>query len=187
MYRLPRWNGTFDPMRNNCQMWNTPELCDIWVGTYSNRYGKEQCMPCSLCSMGRTVTRNCSATKNTVCGPCRRGYYKDHVVSSCLPCSFCCWDGRDQFVSGCKAQGLPKHLQCTPRHEARCQPSATTTMQPGGNVVISIQSAKQRPSKSQTTRTTMPISSLKQESFVSTTKSQVGNFFSFKPTATVVS
>ena len=34
------------------------------VGTYSNRYGKEQCMPCSLCSMGRTVTRNCSATKN---------------------------------------------------------------------------------------------------------------------------
>lgn len=89
-------------------------------GTYSNNYSKEQCMPCSLCSVGRIVTRNCSATKNTLCGPCTHGYYKDDVVLGCLPCSICCWDGRDRFENLCKAQGLPRHQQCSPRHEGGC-------------------------------------------------------------------
>lgn len=89
-------------------------------GTYSNNYSKEQCMPCSLCSVGRIVTRNCSATKNTLCGPCTHCYYKDDVVLGCLPCSICCWDGRDRFENLCKAQGLPRHQQCSPRHEGGC-------------------------------------------------------------------
>ena len=54
-----------------------------------------------------------------------------------------------------------------------------------GNVVTSIQSGKQRPSKIQTTRTTMSISSLKQETLMSTTKSQVANVASSIPTAPV--
>ena len=105
-------------------------------GTYSNSYGKELCTPCSLCSVGRTVTRNCSATKNTLCGPCSYGYYMNDVVLSCLRCSICCWDGKDQFENQCKAQGLPKHRQCKPRHDDGCQWSTTKTATSGRVIVI---------------------------------------------------
>lgn len=96
-------------------------------GTYSDTYSKQQCKPCSLCSLGRTVARNCSATKNTRCGSCSHGYYKSEVVFDCLPCSICCWDGRDQVESQCKAQGLPRHRHCKPRHVRGCSQTALTT------------------------------------------------------------
>ena len=95
-------------------------------GTYSDSYDKGQCKPCALCSARRTVARNCSATKNTRCGSCSHGYYKSEFVFDCLPCSICCWDGKDQFESQCKAQGLPRHRQCKPRHESGCQTASTT-------------------------------------------------------------
>ena len=90
-------------------------------GTFSDTYDKGQCKPCTVCSTGRTVARNCSGSKNTQCGPCGHGYYESEVVFDCLPCSVCCWDGRDQFENQCKAQGLPKHRHCKPRHERGCQ------------------------------------------------------------------
>ena len=121
-------------------------------GTFSNNYGKQQCMPCSLCSVGRTVARNCSSTKNTRCGPCMHGYYMDYVVLGCLPCSICCWDSRDRFETACKAQGLPRHRQCSPRHEDSCQPLASTAKaHPGGNDAIAVPTVQQRSSQSQTT------------------------------------
>ena len=104
------------------------------VGTYSDKYGKDQRTPCSLCSEGRTVTRNCSATKNTLCSSCSYGYYMNDVVMSCLPCSTCCWDGRDQLERKCIAQGLPKHRQCGPKHEDRCQLSTTSKVNTGGRI-----------------------------------------------------
>ena len=90
-------------------------------GTYSDTYGNGQCKPCSVCLVGRIVARNCSATKNTRCGSCSYGYYENKVVFDCLPCSVCCWDERDQFESQCKAQGLPRHRHCKPRHQRGCQ------------------------------------------------------------------
>lgn len=90
-------------------------------GTFSDTYDKGQCKPCTVCSTGRTVARNCSGTKNTQCGPCSHGYYESEVVFDCLPCSVCCWDGKDQFENQCKAQGLPRHRHCKPRHERGCQ------------------------------------------------------------------
>ena len=143
-------------------------------GTYSNSYGKEQCTPCSLCSMGRTVTRNCSVTKNTLCGPCSYGYYMNDVVLSCLRCSICCWDGKDQFESKCKAQGLPKHRQCKPRHDDDgCQPSTTKTATSGRVIVItSNQAATPRTRKRQTKRIIFPIPTARQEYFISTVTPQ---------------
>lgn len=121
-------------------------------GTFSNNYGKEQCIPCSLCSVGRTVAQNCSATKNTLCGPCMHGYYMDNVVLDCLPCSICCWDIRDRFQTACKAQGLPRHRQCSPRHEDGCKPLASTAKaHAGDNDAISVPTVKQLSRKSQTT------------------------------------
>ena len=111
-------------------------------GTYSDTYGKEQCNPCSICSVGRTVTRNCSATRNTRCGSCKYGYYEKEVVDDliydCVPCSDCCWGGTDQFEEQCKAQGLPRHRRCKLRSADGCKltwttlkpiPSATTLQQ----------------------------------------------------------
>ena len=90
-------------------------------GTFSDTYDKGQCKPCTVCSTGRTVERNCSGTKNTQCGPCSHGYYDSKVVFDCLPCSVCCWDGKDQIANQCKAQGLPRQRHCKPRHERGCQ------------------------------------------------------------------
>ena len=97
------------------------------VGTYSDSYGKGQCRPCSLCSEGRSVEQNCSASQNRLSGSCNYGYYMNDVVSSCLPCSICCWDGKDQLESQCIEQGLPSHRQCRPRHKDGCDLSTTAT------------------------------------------------------------
>ena len=96
-------------------------------GMYSDTYGKDQCRPCSLCSEGRSVKHNCSASQNRLCGSCNYGYYMNDVVSSCLPCSICCWDGKDQLESQCIEQGLPSHRQCRPRHKDGCDLSTTAT------------------------------------------------------------
>ena len=63
------------------------------------------------------MARNCSASKNTACGDCRHGYYESKHVFDCLPCSICCGDEKDQIEEQCKAQGLPKHKLCQPRHD----------------------------------------------------------------------
>lgn len=137
-------------------------------GTYSDTYGKEQCKPCTLCSVGRTMARNCSATKNARCGSCRYGYYEDDFVSDCLLCSVCCWDSRDQFEAQCKAQGLPRHRHCKPRHEDGCQPAWTTTRAtPGAISVRSNPATTQQTGKSQLEATTVPLSPTIREHFAS--------------------
>lgn len=128
-------------------------------GTYSDTYSKEQCKPCALCSVGRTVARNCSATKNTRCGICSHGYYESEFVFDCLPCSICCWDDRDQIEGQCKAQGLPKHRHCKPRHEPGCQTAWTTRKVKSGAInVRTNQAATQQTSESQSRQTTVPPS-----------------------------
>ena len=140
---------------------------------YSNSYGKEQCTPCSLCSVRRTVTRNCSATKNTLCGPCSYGYYMNDVVLSCLRCSICCWDGKDQFESQCKAQGLSKHRQCKPRHDNGCQSSTTKTATSGRVIVVTTNpAATPRTRKRHTRRKTLPIPTTSRENFISSVTPQ---------------
>ena len=137
-------------------------------GTYSDSYDKGQCKPCSLCSAGRSVARNCSATKNTRCGSCSHGYYKSDFVFDCLPCSGCCWDGKDQLESQCKAQGLPRHRHCKPRHESGCQTASTTKK--ANSVAIKVladQPATRQTSESQSQEITVTLSP--------TTREQPGN------------
>ena len=100
-------------------------------GTYSENYGKGPCKPCSLCSVGRIVTRNCSATKNTQCGSCKYGYYQKvvtiNLLSHCLPCSVCCGDGKDKLEKQCTDQGLPSQQHCKLRAAPSCQLLRTTS------------------------------------------------------------
>ena len=127
-------------------------------GTFSDTYDKGQCKPCTVCLTGRMVARNCSATKNTQCGSCSYGYYESEVVFDCLPCSVCCWDGRDQFESQCKTQGLPRHRHCKPRHERGCQASWTSVVKAtsGAITVLPNQGAMEQ-DRGNTTRTTTTI------------------------------
>ena len=99
---------------------------------YSDTYGKDQCRPCSLCSEGGSFKRNCSASQNRLCGSCNYGYYMNDVVSSCLPCSICCWDGKDQLESQCIDQGLPSHRHCKPRHKDGCELWTTAALSKEG-------------------------------------------------------
>ena len=174
MSALSRWKGKPSISRGTVAKYGTHLHCVVCKeGTYSNSYGKEQCTPCSLCSVGRTVTRNCSATKNTQCGPCSYGYYMNKVVLSCLPCSICCLDGKDQFERQCKAQGLPQHRQCKPRHNNGCQSS--TTKSATSSRVIAITSnpaATPRTRTRHTRRSTLSIPSTRQENFISTVNPQ---------------
>ena len=129
------------------------------VGTYSDSYGKGQCRQCSLCSEGRSVEHNCSASQNRLCGSCNYGYYMNDVVSSCLPCSICCWDGKDQLESQCIEQGLPSHRQCRPRHKDGCDLSTTATKESTrteGRIVITSPTTMKR--TIQTRKTTSRIS-----------------------------
>ena len=100
-------------------------------GTYSDNYGKGPCKPCSLCSVGRTATRNCSATKNAQCGSCKYGYYQKVVIMNllfyCLPCSVCCGDGKDKVEKQCTDQGLPSQQHCKLRTAPSCQLLRTTS------------------------------------------------------------
>lgn len=128
-------------------------------GTYSDTYSKEQCKPCALCSVGRTVARNCSATKNTRCGSCSHGYYESEFVFDCLLCSICCWDGRDQLEGQCKAQGLPRHRHCKPRHEPGCQTAWTKRKANSGAINVRVnQAATTQTSESQSRQTTLSLS-----------------------------
>ena len=42
-----------------------------------------------------------------------------------MPCSICCWDGKDQLEGQCIEQGLPSHRHCKPRHKDGCDLSTT--------------------------------------------------------------
>jgi len=98
------------------------------------------------------------------------------VLLSCLRCSICCWDGKDQFESQCKAQGLPKHQQCKPRHDDGCQSSTTKTATSGKVIVITTNpAATPRTRKRRTRRKTLPIPTTSRENFISTVTLQDKN------------
>ena len=111
-----------------CQIWNTPA---VW-------YAVKERFP--IATLKRSA-RHCSATKTTLCGPyCSYGCYVNEVVLSSLLCSFCCWDGKVQFESQRKAQGLPKHQLCSPRHDG-CQSLSMKAATSGGVIVITTSAA----------------------------------------------
>ena len=150
-------------------------------GTFSNTYDKGQCKQCTVCSTGRTVARNCSTTKNTQCGSCSHGYYKSEVVFDCLPCSVCCWDGRDQLEGQCKAQGLPRHRHCKPRHERGCQAPWTSGLKVNSGAITGRpnQGATKKNSNN-TVRTTTTTTTANEEQATSLSPTPEERFISTK-------
>ena len=80
--------------------------------TFSVHSGTEQCRRCSVCQVHQVVRKECKPWRDTVCGDCEKGYYRDDVTGTCLPCSKCCHGYRNAEVGKCKKDGQPARMQC---------------------------------------------------------------------------
>ena len=84
--------------------------------TFSDKYGKSPCKPCTRCSFGQKELVPCNLTNDRVCGSnCDKGFYRDNTNTECKPCSACCNDGKDVLVKKCADQKMPNNLQCINR------------------------------------------------------------------------
>ena len=93
-------------------------------GTFSTEVNKDECHHCKVCGPGGIVQKNCTSQSNTVCGPCRRGFYLEPFVQNCLPCSACCNDGKDVYSSDCKNS----RMQCKKRRDSCAVTQVTTNV-----------------------------------------------------------
>lgn len=84
---------------------------------YSDTTDSSSCKPCKVCGVGKKIERSCNATYDTLCGDCDHGFYNESVGDNkeinCQRCSYCCGDGKDIVIPECKAQGMPKNMQCS--------------------------------------------------------------------------
>ena len=74
--------------------------------TYSNKYGKEPCKACTVCSQGKAIKKNCTLFSNSECDDkCAHGFYSEPFTFSCFPCTQCCNDSKDEMVEECANYG----------------------------------------------------------------------------------
>ncbi|KAJ7327370.1 hypothetical protein OS493_027060 [Desmophyllum pertusum] len=88
---------------------------------YSDSFSSEICKPCSKCMPDEVIVAKCTKLSDTRCSckPCPKGYYRNHTMSKCLPCSGCCLGaGVDVVVPQCVSQGMP-HAQICSYHKRK--------------------------------------------------------------------
>ena len=95
--------------------------------TYSDKYDKSQCKACTICSKGKAVKNNCTLSANTNCDKkCGHGFYPVPFIFSCLPCSQCCDDGKDELVTECTNYEKKCKVRSTRCTHVHTTPSKTT-------------------------------------------------------------
>lgn len=82
--------------------------------TYSNKNDTAHCKPCTVCSTGRAILKNCTHKSNSQCSRCKEGFYYELLSFSCRPCSECCGDDKDFVASECS------------RYKHKCKVRSTT-------------------------------------------------------------
>ena len=106
-------------------------LACVYGRSFSVHRGTTQCGNCSQCGEHVTVLEACNLEKDTVCGDCKAGFYRDPHTGVCLPCSTCCGDDGDAVVEKCKLDRQPSKMQCAfDVLKAKC-PSTPNTNIPG--------------------------------------------------------
>ena len=107
-------------------------LACVYGRSFSVHRGTTQCRNCSQCGEHVTVLEACNLEKDTVCGDCKAGFYRDPHTGVCLPCSACCGrDDGDAVVEKCKLDRQPPKMQCAfDVSKAKC-PSTPNTNVPG--------------------------------------------------------
>ena len=111
-------------------------------GTFSTEVNKDECHHCKVCGPGGIVQKNCTSQSNTVCGPCRRGFYLAPFVQNCLPCSACCNDGKDVYSSDCKNS----RMQCKKRRGSCAVAQVTTNVLHTSQGISTSESPRVKPS-----------------------------------------
>ena len=83
--------------------------------TYSDKYGKEACKACTVCSEGKVVKKNCTLFSNSDCDDkCAHGFYSAPFIFSCFPCTQCCNDSKDEIVEECESYGKKCKVRSAP-------------------------------------------------------------------------
>ena len=130
--------------------------------TFSDKYDKAQCKACKICSKGKAVQKNCTLSTNTKCDKkCGNGFYTVHLISSCLPCTQCCDDGKDEVATECmnnKEKCKVRYTKCTHVHTMSSKPPDHSD-----NISVTLPTTQTVPLESETT--TMPVD--EQENLVS--------------------
>ena len=105
--------------------------------TYSNKYGKEPCKACTVCSQGKAIKKNCTLFSNSECDDkCTHGFYSEPFTFSCFPCTQCCNDSKDEMVEECANYGKKCKVRlasCSnvPTTASQSEKTSIKTTQPG--------------------------------------------------------
>ena len=100
-------------------------LCQLGK-TYSDRYGKEQCKACRVCSPGKAIKKNCNVSSNTECDDkCLPGYYEVPFIFGCHHCTECCNDEKDEIAGDCANSEKKCKVRSTPCSR-KLKPSTTS-------------------------------------------------------------
>lgn len=103
------------PCGTKIENWTDIHCVPFQLGkTYSNKYDKAHCKPCTVCSTGKAILKNCTLESNSKCSRCKEGYYYKPLSFSCDPCSECCGDEKDLNASECSSYKHKCKVRSTP-------------------------------------------------------------------------
>jgi len=95
--------------------------------TYSDKYGKEACKACTVCSQGKAIKKNCTLFSNSECDDkCAHGFYSEPFIFDCFRCARCCNDSKDEIAKGCANYGKKCKVRSTPCSNVPTMASQTT-------------------------------------------------------------
>lgn len=121
--------------------------------TYSDKYDKAQCKACTICSKGKAVKKNCTLSTNTKCdNKCGHGFYTVPLISSCLLCTQCCDDEKDEFATEC----MNNKNKCKVRHTT-CAHVQTVSSTPLDRSSVTLPTTQTAPLESKITTITVPV------------------------------
>jgi hypothetical protein len=95
--------------------------------TFSDKRDRGQCKECRKCQENENKIGECMPSKDTIECHCKTGYYKDKLSRKCMPCSWCCYDTSDIYMSECNIPQVPRKRQCSFQYDKQCSPTSTPT------------------------------------------------------------
>lgn len=84
--------------------------CEYGVTFSRSRSYKFGCLSCNTCP-NQHIVRPCRQDRNTQCGACLDGFYKDNLTNRCERCSPCLWYSTVRMQE-CNVPSVPVNRQC---------------------------------------------------------------------------
>ncbi|XP_022799485.1 uncharacterized protein LOC111337453 [Stylophora pistillata] len=103
------------PCGTKIENWTSISCVPCQLGkTYSDKNDTAHCKPCTVCSAGRAILKNCTLESNSQCSECEEGLYPEPLSFSCRRCSECCGDEKDLVASECRRYKYKCQVRSTP-------------------------------------------------------------------------